>query len=280
VDLLRSRRPLALALLFSVLAVPACITRTIDTSIKDTHNIQVFLRSQTRGGETIERSFDHPKVISAERLAHILALVDIKTGDATVEERRSAIATQLIEPIATALSEALEQADSNQQIGVIAIERQRRLGVFTRKYLTSFIAFVKDDDLFLDFSRVGWEIPKNREDRLPKPTLGDTVQEFRVAGSQHMQRTTPQTLAVDWQDPLFASPLGMRSDRGEVRRRTVLMETPGLRTDDPVDTEDLPAGLTPEALRELADLEEARRQGAVTESEYRDRREAILERFR
>jgi hypothetical protein len=268
-----------LGILVFVLPTPACITRNVDVDIKDSHDVQVFLRSQVRGGETIERGFAHPKTISAERLAHILALVDVKTGDHTVEERKSAIATSLLEPISRALSDALSQANSNQQIGVMGIERKRRLGVFTRKFLTSFIAFVKGDDLFLDFSRVEWEIPKNREDRLPKPELGGREMEFQVAGSQHMQRTTPQTLAVDWSDPLFASPLGMRSDRGEVRRRTVLMETPGLRTKDD-EVEDLPPGLSPEALRELADLEEARQQGEITEAEYDERRDSILKPYR
>ncbi|MGH0035877.1 MAG: hypothetical protein ACQGVK_12695 [Myxococcota bacterium] len=273
-------RWLLLGLLAATIALPGCITRTVDTRIKDTNTIRVFLRKQVRNGKPIERDFAHPKTIAAERLAHILALIDIKTGDAAVEERRSAIATSLLEPIATALSEALAQADSTQQIGVMAIERKRRLGVFTRKFLTTFIAFAKGDDLFLDFTRIEWEIPKNREDRLPKPELGSQVMEFQVAGSVHMQRTTRQTLAVDWSNPLFARPLGMQSDRGEVRRRTVLMETPGLPADASDDPGDMPAGLTPEALRALADLEEARRQGEITESEYDDLREALLAPYR
>lgn len=269
-----------LAVLALVATLPACITRNVDETIKDSHDVHVFLRSEVRGGKPIERGFGHPKTISAERLAHILALVDVKTGDDTVEERKAAVATPLLEPVAEALSEALARANSNQQIGVMAIERKRRLGIFTRKYLTSFIAFVKGEDLFLDFSRVEWEIPSNREDRLPKPELGSHEMDFKLAGSQHMKRTTPQTLAVEWSDPLFASPLGMQSDRGEVRRRTVLMETPGLRTGESDAPEDLPPGLTPEALRRLADLEEARRSGEITEGEYLDRRESILDEFR
>ena len=38
----------------------------------------------------------------------------------------------------------------------------------------------------------------------------------------------------------------------------------------------LPENLSPEQLRSLADIEEARRAGKITETEYRARRRAIL----
>jgi len=47
----------------------------------------------------------------------------------------------------------------------------------------------------------------------------------------------------------------------------------------PLSGEDL-EGLSVEALRSLADLEEDRRQGRITETEYRRAREQILERER
>src|SRR5262249_60419523 len=62
---------------------------------------------------------------------------------------------------------------------------------------------------------------------------------------------------------------------GEVVARPILMEAPS-------DSEAKPPGpappeeLSPEALRALADLEETRRRGDLTENEYQTRRKAIL----
>lgn len=268
----------AVAGLLTALSLTGCVTRTVDDVFYEDSTVAVYLRQQTRGGEPIDRGFSHPAIISPDRLAHILALIDVKTGDRTVEERTAAVATSLLEPVSEALSEALRKADPSQQVVVLAIARERRLGVFTRKFLTSFVAFVKDDDLFLDFSRIDWEIPKQREDRLPRPELGEHPMDFRLASSQAMRRPGPQTLAVDWRNDLFSQPLGMRSDRGEIRRRTVLIDSPGAKAAEPEEPTPLPPGLSAQDLRDLADLEEKRRSGEVTEDQYNEQRDAILKR--
>ncbi len=276
-----ARRRLRLApvlpLLLATLALPACITRTHDEEILNSNLVTMYKRHQTRGGTVIDHEFAQPAVISAERLTHILALIDVKTGDEAVEERTAAIATPLLEPLGKAMSAAMRELDSSQQLVVLAIHRKRNLKLFTRRHLTSFVAFVKGEDLFLDFSRVDWEVPKKREDRLPRPELGNHPMKFRLAGSQAMRRAGPQTLAIDWRNDMFSRPLGMRSDRGETRRRTVLMETPSSAAERNREVSELPSGLSPDQLRQLADLEQARVDGEITELEYRRSRKQILQ---
>jgi len=63
-----------------------------------------------------------------------------------------------------------------------------------------------------------------------------------------------------------------------VRRKTILMESPPEEwsTGEPA-VEALPDNLSPEQLRALADLEEQRQQGSITEAEYREQRKKMLE---
>ena len=83
-------------------------------------------------------------------------------------------------------------------------------------------------------------------------------------------------MVVAWDDPIFDKPTRTRiTGLGKVVRKTILMESPEEEASEEVPV-GLPADLSPETLRRLANLEEERRDGAVTESEYDLRRRAIL----
>jgi hypothetical protein len=82
---------------------------------------------------------------------------------------------------------------------------------------------------------------------------------------------------VHWRDAHFRRPTTVHvGPSGKVSRRTVLMEeeTPAEAV-APADTEAMPSD--PESLRALADLEESRRAGELTEAEYLRRKREILE---
>jgi len=83
----------------------------------------------------------------------------------------------------------------------------------------------------------------------------------------------PQEVAVDWRDPAFREPRRISVTPTGVHRRTILMESP----ETPAGEAERSGELSPAALRALADLEEARRAGRVSESEYQARRQEILE---
>jgi hypothetical protein len=76
---------------------------------------------------------------------------------------------------------------------------------------------------------------------------------------------------------VFAHPTRTRvTPSGNVVRREILSESPEEVQDRPDAGTEL-ENLSPEQLRSLADIEELRRAGRITEVEYRARRRAILE---
>ena len=86
-----------------------------------------------------------------------------------------------------------------------------------------------------------------------------------------------------WRHNLFSAPVRTANDVGGDRReRTILMEspTPLGEVDDPDGDPDSVSvridEIEPAVLRALADLEESRRSGAITETEYQQRRENLL----
>ncbi len=106
-------------------------------------------------------------------------------------------------------------------------------------------------------------------------------QDFKVLRSRSITPIAPQAVAVDWRDSSFRRADAIRlGPGGQVKRRTVLLEepedeAPEEETPPSEDTIDL-STVSPDALRELADLEEERRRGAIGEAEYQARRRKIL----
>jgi hypothetical protein len=272
------RRVLAAGLLaLPLLGALGCIKRPIKQDVYRENRIEVFLRSEKRLFSTVEKGFDQPAVIAPVRIAHILSRIDIRASADEGGRRQPAIPTEMLFPIADGVSQALAKAGPNQEVVVMAIRRFRRFAVFDRDYLTSFLCYVRDDKLYVHLSRSEWEIPTRRKDRLPEPHVGDHPMRFKIFSGQAMALVDKQSVAVYWRDPIFARPTRTRVlPTGEVLRREILMESPPEEVNEQRAREPLPTDLSPEQLRELADLEEARRQGAITEADYHARRRAIL----
>jgi len=127
------------------------------------------------------------------------------------------------------------------------------------------------------FSHHDWEVPKSRDERTPEPRIGDSPQSFKLYSGTAMALVFDQAVAVDWRDPVFAHPTRTRiMPSGKVERSEILMESPAEVDDKAGAAEKLPENLSPEQLRNLADIEEQRRDGKITETEYHVRRRAIL----
>jgi hypothetical protein len=257
----------------------ACGTRVVKTPIIETPALEVTLQHKAQGGTKLDRDLQHPANISKQRLANILSAIDVSvTGDERKKRQLAAIHPELLAPISAAMSKALSQADSSQEVMVVAVRKQRRLGLFNVKYLTTLTAFVRNDRLYVYLSRVEWEIPKDRKNKvLPQPDRSKKQMAFRTVPGHKMTQSGSQGLAVRWHDPLFSGPPRAVSQVGGARReRTVLMESPIPQSEQDDEPADTPRSLSPEALRGLADLEEERRAGKLTEAEYEQRREALL----
>ena len=254
------------------------MTRPIREDAFRDGTIEVFLRSEKRMTRVIEKDYEHPLTIAPVRMTHILSRIDMRAGKGKSTERFPAIPTEMLFTIADGVAVALAKANSDQEVVVMAIRRYKRLHVFERKYLTSFVAYVRDERLYIHMARSEWEIPQRRQENIPEPQVGDHPMKFRLYAGTAMTLVNPQAVAVEWRDPVFSRPTRTKvMPTGEVVRKTILMESPveEWAKEEPADAP-LPPDLSPDQLRALADLEEERQQGHITEAEYRSRRRKIL----
>ena len=285
-----------LALLVGLLVVlVGCGPRYARETVVDEEGIRVFLRSQQVDGKPLPRGFAHPAAVSPVRMAHILSRIDVVRKEQPLgpfsegeeSEREAAVPLEVLYGVADALASALERAGPDQEVVVMVQRRERRLGIFTHDRLTSFVAFVQGERLHLHFSHVDWELPRG-ETEVPEPFVDSKPVggSFRILPSDAMESAGSRAVRVAWRDPLFRKPSAVRlAPGGRLMRRTILMESPeeAEATEEPPEPDvprvvapDGAPALSPEVLRALADLEEARRRGEVSEAEYQSRRREIL----
>lgn len=249
--------------------------------IIDRRQVKVDLVREVKGFKTQEKGYEHPAVVSKERLTHILGAVEVETRekDAGIV-RQPAFHPDIVEPTAEALAEAFGQVGPNEEIGVLAIRKQRRIGIFHNKFLTSFLAYMEQGQLYLILRRVDWQIPQAKEkDPLPRPSRDRQPMNFRIVSGDHMFYIGPQALEIAWQDPVFRKPYKLPgSTQGTQQRREILVESPVTEEErQQIDQEGVSLGeLTPDQLRALADLEEDRRSGKITEAAYQRARRQLL----
>lgn len=274
----RRARRAALALVALLPLGLACASVQRDVLV-DTPKLKIVLRSE--GDAAL---FQHPAQISGVRLGHILSRIDVRMHEEEEKSRKPAFDADILFDVGDALSKALSKAEPNQEVVVYATRETRRLGIFNEDFLTSFIAFVQNEQLHLKLGKIDWMIPKDdRNQPSNEPWRNDTDQKFRVLPSEAMTVVAAQELAVDWRDSIFRKPTAVQvTPTGKVVRRTILMEAPAeapIEEEGPgaaVADEQLPRNLAPSTLRKLADLEEERQRGAVGENEYRAKRREIL----
>jgi hypothetical protein len=92
-----------LALCVGLALTSGCASRPRRHSIIDRAGMQVDLVRYVKGFKTEPQGFEHPAIISKERLVHILGAVEIETrekGGATI--RQPGIHAELVDPIAEA----------------------------------------------------------------------------------------------------------------------------------------------------------------------------------
>jgi hypothetical protein len=165
--------------------VASCATQTKTSTFYIDDGVTTSLRHESSRGVAVERGFTHPTQISSERLSDMLASIVIRSKDGDTFVEKQAIASELVAGIARGLSASFAAAKSSEEIALVAVRRERRLGVFTKKYLTSFVAFTSGNELTVSLARVEWDTARDRQSRgkrnkLPQPHLGRKVMEFRV----------------------------------------------------------------------------------------------------
>jgi hypothetical protein len=272
------RRSIALVALFACAAALAGCATTRKTII-ERKGIKVQLISK-RGDDT---ELKQPVTIAPVRLAHILARIDIRLDVKEGQQRVPAFHLDSLESISQALAEGLHEAGPHQRVIVYSIRTDKRFGIFDTNYLTSFIAYVYGDNLFIHLSRSEWEIPPRKEDRLPEPKIGKFPTKFRILPSRGMKLVDEQSLAIAWRDDIFKKATATRvTPSGQMVRKTILMESQepdsgeAAESSQPSAAPTIPAGVSAKTLRELADLEERRQRGEIGEHDYEQKRNEIL----
>jgi hypothetical protein len=273
-----TRRAAAVAIALAAVLAAGCMTRPVKRSVFTEGRIEVSLRKDQRLTRTIAKEYEHPVTIAQVRMAHILSRIDLRTTTKKGNQRMAAIPTEMLYPIAEGVSKALGEATADEEVVVMAIRRHRRLKIFDKKLLTSFVAYARDDRLYIHMARSEWEIPPRREDKPPEPRIGEHPMKFRIYAGDAMVPVDKQSVAVEWRDPVFKRPTRTAvRPSGEVVRKTILLESPREQW-----VEEMPADpsildeLSPDQMRALADLEEQRRRGLLTEGAYKAERKKIL----
>ena len=265
-----------LALLAAAAVLAGCGPRYVRETFYENRDIEIVFRARS----DVPGSYEHPAQISSVRMAHILASMDVRFEEQQRKNARApAVPVELVYPVGDLLAKAFAKAKPEQEIVVMAQRRARTMKLFTERLLTSFIVYMKNDQLFFKIHHVDFPMPKNPNERVREPRWDKEAMDFKVVPSKNIIVAGRQVVAVEWRDPSFRKGDAIRLGRGgKVERRTILLEEPEELVPD-----ETPAGeavdlstLSPDALRALADLEEARRKGAIDEAEYVARRRQIL----
>jgi hypothetical protein len=269
---------------FALVALVACAAAlagcmTTRKTIVEKKGITVQLISKR--GDDVE--LNHPTTIAPVRLAHMLARIDIRLSVKEGQQRVPAFHIESLDAISEGLAQGLREAGPNQRVIVYSIRREKRFGIFDTNYLTSFVAYVYGENLFLHLSRSNWEIPPRRKDSLPEPKIGKFPSKFRILPGKAMKMVDEQALAISWRDKIFERPTRTRvTPSGQMIRKTILMESEEPESEEdvgqtqPVGPQTIPAGVSVKTLRDLADLEERRQRGEIGEYVYEQQRNKIL----
>jgi hypothetical protein len=260
-----------------------CSTRSVRTPVIDRIGIQGELVRQVKGFTTQAQGYEHPAIISVERMAHILAAVEVETSTKGAKVlRQPAFHPDIVEKTAKAVTEALSKAGPDQDIAIQVVRKEMQLGVFNKKYLTSFIAYVKEGYLYLLLRRIEWLVPQSELDgSLPKPRRDYSPMDFRVVAGDHIFYAGPQALEIDWLNPVFRFAYRLPGSTEGTQRRRQILDSSAIPQDEQDAASDGDKSvaideLTPDQLRALADLEEDRREGRSTEIAYQRARRQLL----
>ena len=266
-------------------SLAGCATRYGRHTIIDRRVAKIDIVTEAEGFFGVKaQGYQHPAIISPERIVHILDAIEVETPQKNGSFiREPAIHPEIVEEAANAIVEALAQIGPDEKLGVKLIRKEAKLGIFHTKFLTSLLVHLQDDHIYVFLSRVNWPIPQKKEKgKLPEPRPDERPMKFRVVSGEHIFYAGPQAVEVDWQNPVFRTAYHLPgTSGGEKRRREVLFQS-SVPKDELRESQDAQVSvdqLTPEQLRALADLEEDRREGRLTEASYqRAKRQLLRER--
>lgn len=261
-----------LALVAAGIAALACGARYARVPLRESPDLMVALRSESKGGVALARGFSQPATISPLRAAAVLGHIELRESSGDAAEQRGAIPRELATQLGGVLAEALARADATQEVVVRAKRRERRLGIFTRSFATSFVAFIDAEGrLQVHLVDADRELPPGEDGALPEPIAGRSVHAFKVLPGPGIAVLGQRAVAIDWRADTFSGPAPQQG----AQRRTILMDS-GAPAPAELPIAEGPLPEDPARLGALGELDEARRAGRISEAEYQRQRAALL----
>ena len=136
--------------------------------------------------------------------------------------------------------------------------------------------------LYLLLRRIDWPLKQADETKpLPEPRRNRKVMNFRLITGDPIFFAGVQDIEVDWRNPVFRTAFRLPGSTKGKRRRRELLETSPIPRDEFEEGRNAGADLeqlSPSQLRALADLEEERQAGRITETAYQRARRQLLRR--
>jgi hypothetical protein len=267
-------------LLGAVLFMAGCGPKLVRETVLQNDKVLVQLRHSEHRGQVVAHGRAQPATIADVRLAHILASLSHETPKG---ERVPTIRSEHVYELAEGMAKAFEKAGPDDEVIGVAYARDRRMGIFTSEKETSFRSWVDaSGELMLEFFWIEEDLPDAVQRGPAKPweppaDLPGDHPKFKLMPGQAQRTLGPRGVAVAWRDDYYRQPVAMRIRGGQVKRRTVLMEAPAEDVAPAVQQAPLPENLSDAQRRALDQLEAARREGLVRETEYQRRRILILE---
>lgn len=266
-------------LLALCLCLAGCGPKFVDEDVfaSDDQSVLVQLRHELVDGEPVPGRYNHPAIISDVRIAHVLAHLQY-------EDKRGRklplIRSLNVYDFAEGMSKALALATPDDVVQARALNRDQNLQIFTVMRATAFRAYLRHDQLILEFYAVEERLEKDSRDQYKAAwKFPDRMPELRiekqlVPGEAHALYGK-RGYAVNWRDPFFRRAVSLGA--GGIRRRTILLE----EEPEPEQTEDgapvVPTEVREAQLRALDELDGLRRAGMIEESDFTRRRRLVLE---
>jgi hypothetical protein len=268
----------AIALVGALCAL-GCAPKLVRETVLQNERVLVQLRHSVAGGKVVSRGRAQPATIADVRLAHILA--SITHDDGKGGERVPTIRSEHVYELAEAMAKAFEKAGPDDEVIGVGFGRDRRLGIFTQEKVTAFRSWMDPDgELMLEFFAIEQDQSNDYSERGPQKVweppaeLPEDRPRFKLVPGDAQRPAGPRGLAIDWRNDYYRQPVALKVRGGKLRRRTVLLEGPV--EEAAPHAEPLPVDLSDAQRQALDELEAARREGLVRETEYQRRRILIL----
>ena len=252
-----------------------CGPKLVRETVYESDGVHVELRRTVKGGSPLARGYEHPAMIAAVRVAHIVALINYEDAKGA---KHPTIRSEHVYPLGEGIAQALAQAGPDDEVAAAAFPVERRLGIFQRERVTAFRAYVQGDELVLEFYSINADIerggPRGSEYKIPEE-VPSWNPGFKLVPGEAQRSDGRRTIKVEWRNSYFARPPSLRLRDGQLQRRTILMEQ-----ELPAEPESLKppsSALRDAQIRALDQIDAARRSGLLSESEYRRRRRLVLE---